>query len=998
MLDRSNVQRKEQAAVGRCLAVAEAVVRKKKEALGCRGASCRPNGPTKERAAVDQHLGAAVVRKKKEALGPRGASCRPSGPTKERAAVDQHLGAAVVRKKKEALGPRGASCRPSGPTKERAAVDQHLRAAVVRKKKEALGPRGASCRPSGPTKERAAVDQHLGAAGRPEEEGSTRAQRRELQAERADEGAGGRGPTPGRGGRPEEEGSSRVQRRELQAERADAGVGGRGPRPIATEAEQRGYPFADEDVLNPEQVQARYLAFTRSWGRFGLSRLCEACYTLTPAKHCRKSTGAEKMLCRNCREKNTKFLLPVLPAIPEALRQLQPIEQHLIAMARISQVLLDKLPAGGPSAQWGRMYAVLVDEPYICDVLEGATLEEDGTVLVEGVQGQIASPARLDRLFKALQELKAQHRLYKANPAVGVALADMEAILARTGTRPSSSAIACADHVSSQGRQTGESGGSHSSALGCSEQTPGKTEEPQAAGKKQEGVLEITYLMPKELKAPRPQKADLQKARSIAELSDDMDVKVFPHLFPTGTGGWQNGYGSLSQYARKRLLGLDPRFQASPAYIMWLLEMHIKKRLSGNINVRISGQTPNAKSKYQEGRGHVFTALRDIPGTSSYVFAKKGVALNMYEQLGTPKFFMTLSCHARQPDILIAVIMARLLQLHPEKPPQELEREAAQILQCYQADRKFTWDGLSPNQLCNQYPAVVTRQFMHQLTQLMHWLSAGQGAASRMEEDADAQDEPEDALEQDFLQAPAADSAGRHRGVRKEDPPFRVVDYVIRIEWQKRGYPHAHILLWVVEWENKEKPDDKTKSTAEDKDVEAEAQVPDWSDDESDEAFHSHPRRGLERQVHHHQRSLQLAPIHESLGSRQRAQRTAGGIISAQTHRILRHQDPRRLPLWLSAPAGTPHPAPQLPRKVRQQPLEEQPRHKASRVRQRHGPVQHQDPAAVAGQHGPAGDLRADQRQPLHSGLCVEVGAGPGGAAARGKHSCQPHLQHCCGH
>eukprot|EP00439_Symbiodinium_sp_Y106_P007136 s9091_g1.t1 len=676
-----------------------------------------------------------------------------------------------------------------------------------------------------------------GRGGRPEEEGSTRAQRRELQAERADEGAGGRGPTPGRGGRPEEEGSSRVQRRELQAERADAGVGGRGPRPIATEAEQRGYPFADEDVLNPEQVQARYLAFTRSWGRFGLSRLCEACYTLTPAKHCRKSTGAEKMLCRNCREKNTKFLLPVLPAIPEALRQLQPIEQHLIAMARISQVLLDKLPAGGPSAQWGRMYAVLVDEPYICDVLEGATLEEEGTVLVEGVQGQIASPARLDRLFKALQELKAQHRLYKANPAVGVALADMEAILARTGTRPSSSAIACADHVSSQGRQTGESGGSHSSALGCSEQTPGKTEEPQAAGKKQEGVLEITYLMPKELKAPRPQKADLQKARSIAELSDDMDVKVFPHLFPTGTGGWQNGYGSLSQYARKRLLGLDPRFQASPAYIMWLLEMHIKKRLSGNINVRISGQTPNAKSKYQEGRGHVFTALRDIPGTSSYVFAKKGVALNMYEQLGTPKFFMTLSCHARQPDILIAVIMARLLQLHPEKPPQELEREAAQILQCYQADRKFTWDGLSPNQLCNQYPAVVTRQFMHQLTQLMHWLSAGQGAASRMEEDADAQDEPEDALEQDFLQAPAADSAGRHRGVRKEDPPFRVVDYVIRIEWQKRGYPHAHILLWVVEWENKEKPDDKTKSTAEDKDVEAEAQVPAWSDDEAMKHF-----------------------------------------------------------------------------------------------------------------------------------------------------------------
>ena len=32
--------------------------------------------------------------------------------------------------------------------------------------------------------------------------------------------------------------------------------------------------------------------------------------------------------------------------------------------------------------------------------------------------------------------------------------------------------------------------------------------------------------------------------------------------------------------------------------------------------------------------------------------------------------------------------------------------------------------------------------------------------------------------------------------VSEEQPPFIVDDYVIRIEWQKRGMPHAHILLW----------------------------------------------------------------------------------------------------------------------------------------------------------------------------------------------------------
>ena len=39
-------------------------------------------------------------------------------------------------------------------------------------------------------------------------------------------------------------------------------------------------------------------------------------------------------------------------------------------------VLLDKLPSRGPSAQWGRMYAVLMEEPCLCEVLSGAMLDE----------------------------------------------------------------------------------------------------------------------------------------------------------------------------------------------------------------------------------------------------------------------------------------------------------------------------------------------------------------------------------------------------------------------------------------------------------------------------------------------------------------------------------------------------------------------------------------------------------------------------------------------
>ena len=661
------------------------------------------------------------------------------------------------------------------------------------------------------------AEEGMGSRGFKPKEDSYRAQRRELQAERADEGLGSRGPHP-------TEDNREKRRQQLQAERAEEGMGSRGPKPIATEVQQQGYPFPDEDVLTSEKAQANYLAFTRSWGRFGLSRVCDACRTFTTGKYYRPAKQTGKMLCKNCREKTTKIVLPPPPPIPEALQRLKPIEQHLLAMARISQVLLDKLPAGGPSAQWGRMYAVLMDDPCICNVLEGATIEDDGTVSMEGIQGTTASPARLDCLFEALQELKAQHRLYRTNLAVDTALATMAAILAKRGLSPEGAA-ASADHQDQacQGRQTGESGGSHSPAL-AGEALPSEHEEEK------EAELEMTYMIPKELKAPKAETQDLQRTRRIAELSNDMDVKFFPHLFPTGEGGWKEEYGSFSQYARKRLLGADPRFEASPGYIMWLLEMHLKKRLSGNVNVRIGGQQVSSR---RDGKRQVFAALRDIPGTSSYVYAKRGVAINMYEQLGTPNFFMTLSCNAQQPDILIAVIMARLLRLRPESQPEEVEHQAAQILHSYQSDKRFTWDGLSPNQLCNQHPAVVARQFMHQVTQLMYWLSAEREAKSRLDEDVDAEDAPARETpgeEGDFVQAPATDAAGRHRRVFKERPPFRVLDYIIRIEWQKRGYPHAHILLWTVEIAtgNDHKKEEKARK--------AEAK-PDWSDEEAMETF-----------------------------------------------------------------------------------------------------------------------------------------------------------------
>jgi len=468
---------------------------------------------------------------------------------------------------------------------------------------------------------------------------SRRAQREELQAERAEEGGSVRGPLPGAGGRPEEEDSRRARRKELQAERAEEGGGVRGPLPGAGGRPENtgghGPPYPNEEQLAEVDVQKMYEDFWRSWARFGLSEICQSCRTLTPARQCRRSGVTQTRTCRNCLESKNKIHLPSLPPIPAALRELKPIEHHLLAMARISQVVLDKLPSGGPSGQWGRMYAVLMQDPCICDVLEGAVLEEDGTVSVQGADGMMASSARLEHLHRALQELQTQHVLYRSNPAVQEVITKMNTILQQRSLE----AAVCPFAQSEEPRQTGT----------------------------KEDDQQFTYLVPKDPKVPRADVVELRQTRGSAQLADDIDVKFFPHLFPDGTNGWKDTYKSFSQYARKRLLGQDGRFEQSASYIMWLLETQLKKRLSGNVNVRVgSQQKPVGCHGYQDGSRRVYTALRDIPGTQPYLYAKKGIALNMYEQLGQPQFFLTLTCHARQPGILAAVITARLLRLNPD--------------------------------------------------------------------------------------------------------------------------------------------------------------------------------------------------------------------------------------------------------------------------------------------------------------------------------------------
>ena len=430
-------------------------------------------------------------------------------------------------------------------------------------------------------------------------------------------------------------------------------------------------------------------------------------------------------------------------------------------------------------------------------MLEEAELGEDGKVYVKGVQGLMASTARLEYLQAGLRALKLQREAYKASEAVDKTLVNVGRILAQI--QP---ALAPLEPQQSKGPMDD------------------KREE-------EDEDLEVTYLTARDPTIPKADLKTLQELRRKAKHTiDNVDAHLFPHLFLEGNGGYpQQANKKFTEYARQRLLGQDGRFEKDPSYTMWLLEEHMKKRLSGNVNVRVKNQElPQMGNRYEAFNRKVFSALRDLPGTLPYLYSKKGVAMSMYDQLGKPQFFLTLTCHCRQPNILGAVVIAKLLRDHAfAAGGEEVEEQAAKIVHQYMINENHTWDGMTANQLCNSMPAIVARQFMHGLRQMLHWLQDGDGRGKFEAGNVDEQDRPDVNSHGSDEEAPAMDEAGQHHSMSRGKPPFKVLDYIVRIEWQKRGYPHTHILLWadVPDVAGNRRPDD--------------AEPVDWSDDEARE-------------------------------------------------------------------------------------------------------------------------------------------------------------------
>ncbi|MCP4243211.1 MAG: hypothetical protein GY772_21865, partial [bacterium] len=316
----------------------------------------------------------------------------------------------------------------------------------------------------------------------------------------------------------------------------------------------------------PTGRAAREALWIASWCHRGLCTVCVRCGVLTPEAHAASTPAAavprwlcgdadevvapeHRFTCRRCRESDRAARTPFPAQTPGVLQALSYMERRLVSLVQVTQIVLD-LPRSGHAGQYGRFYAVPLEEPQVVQLFEKASVVEvDGvpTVLLQ-CQGGTAR-LNVERLYAALPFLAGAHAFHKRLPGVSACLRTWRAHLG------------------------------HGSAAADAAQPDGPGSEARGTWESVDDG-DVTHIT---CGGPLPAAAEaveLQRLRGLANLEDGIDARMFPHLFPQGRRGDGWTAGPFAAYSRGRLLGADPRFQQSQEYVFWLLETWLKREVS----------------------------------------------------------------------------------------------------------------------------------------------------------------------------------------------------------------------------------------------------------------------------------------------------------------------------------------------------------------------------------------------------------------------------------
>ena len=239
-------------------------------------------------------------------------------------------------------------------------------------------------------------------------------------------------------------------------------------------------------------------------------------------------------------------------------------------------------------------------------------------------------------------------------------------------------------------------------------------------------------------------------------LDEDFELLAFPDLFPYGCGGYNYTDRSVKlpirKYFQQCLLNVDGWFAENIEYIFCAQYIVDLKHIQSKTNLALwlsrgrtlggnkvtAGVFQNPQYVQQLVRDQqAYRFLRNICGSPPYWQHEVHDVLAMLHSIGIPMWFLTLSAaDLHWPEMIQAVAMQ-----HGKKLSQR------DVL-------KMTMQEMS--KYLHQNPVTGVHMFQHR-------------------------------LESFFSQYILSDA----------HPIGNVTDYVIKIEFQMRGSPHAHCLLWV---------------------------------------------------------------------------------------------------------------------------------------------------------------------------------------------------------
>ena len=237
-----------------------------------------------------------------------------------------------------------------------------------------------------------------------------------------------------------------------------------------------------------------------------------------------------------------------------------------------------------------------------------------------------------------------------------------------------------------------------------------------------------------------------------------LEEKMFPHLFPFGIGGYMSSALNedkenmgFSNYVRHRILSADSRYRKDSTYLFFLLIVKeiIDLNRSKQTYLRQAQKLPhmtltdfqNVSSKENLARyNRSFEVFKSLRGTSPYYEQAKKNLMAILRQRGCPSLFFTLSCAEYKWDHLIKEI----IQVN-EKRMVDIE----EVKKLSSAER---------NKILIENPVISTLHFNKRAEKIFRYFKTDEAFA-----------------------------------------PYFMVDYFYRVEFQARGAPHLHSLIYLEE-------------------------------------------------------------------------------------------------------------------------------------------------------------------------------------------------------